>query len=165
MVDSTDEIASEKAHCFDSIARRMWTKHTVLYTSYLGSTHLRSAVAFELSDVYPSWRTGRPERTDGKSDAAFLSSRKDSEENLVPWPTLMRLPGRFGGRIDDVRACPMEIMMISSKCQIAPYGMLKLFMRWPFCVVLIKPWRWSHLVDLMGSEECISDITSVEPPN
>jgi hypothetical protein len=53
--------------------------------------------------------------------------------------------------------------MISSKCQIAPYGMLKLFMSWPFCVVLIKPWRWSYLVDLMGSEECISGITSVDP--
>ena len=53
--------------------------------------------------------------------------------------------------------------MISSICQISPYGMLKLFKSWPFFVVLIKPWRWPHLqvVDLMGSEACISDNTSV----
>lgn len=93
MVDSTDEIGSEKAHRFDSIARLMWTKHMVLYTSYLGSSNLRSAVAFERPDVYPS-RISRPERTDGKSDAAFLSSCNLKEENLVPWPTLTRLDVR-----------------------------------------------------------------------
>ena len=53
------------------------------------------------------------------------------------------------GTTDDVRACPMEIMMISSICQIAPYGMLKLFMGWPFCVVLIKPWRWPPIFKLL----------------
>ena len=118
--------APRSVYCFNSIARRIVgeTVHVMPRPRILRLDHKQ---------------TGENRR---ERDAAFLSSRTQGRE---PRRALsQRLPASVAQLKIVARACSMEIMMISSKCRIAPYGMLKLSVSWPWCVVLIKPRRWPY---------------------
>ena len=89
MVDSTDEIGSEKAHCFD--VSHAACRRNIRYTSYVSrGSNLLSAVAFEPSDVYPvpvGYKQTGEDRWEKRCGVFEFMELK--EENFVPWPTLM----------------------------------------------------------------------------
>jgi hypothetical protein len=134
MVDPTDEIGPEKC--------------TTLFRQYR-TPHCWRNSPRHASATHPTAGSQVDRREPkGKENAAFLSSCNEGRE-LEPRRALANPAAPASvAQLKMARACSMEIMMISSKCRIAPYGMLKLSVSWPLCVVLIKPRRWPlDLVD------------------